>query len=89
MQYEEKEESECGSEGAEDELPGMELKTKKDIKKVVKQQATKQVQKSKAFQIKNKMEQLKMKKKALRLKKQRLKTRNKSKKAKHKKRNHN
>lgn len=41
-----------------------ELRTKKEINKVIRRQSTKDVQKSKAFKIKNRMEQQKNKKKA-------------------------
>lgn len=43
----------------------MELKSAKDIKKVIKKQATKQVKKSKVYQLKNKIEKQKNKKKSL------------------------
>ncbi|VEN44262.1 unnamed protein product [Callosobruchus maculatus] len=71
-----------------DKVPGMELKrryndgkikphapqilSKKDIKKVVKQEATKSVKKSKVFQRKNKLEKQKAKKKSLQLKREKL-----------------
>lgn len=73
------------SEGEEeDEVPGMELKPKvvkkneekkvfrsdRDVKKELKRQATKNVQKSKVFQKKHKMERQKQKKKSLQQKKQ-------------------
>jgi ribosomal RNA-processing protein 17 len=63
-----------------DELPGMELKTRKDVKKIIKKQATKQVQKSKAFKLKNKLERQKNKKESLKKKKKRIKTQSNSKK---------
>lgn len=74
-----------------EEVPGMELKqkpkikakteapvlsTKKDIKKLVKKAATKNVKKSKIFQMKNKMESQKMKKKSQHMKKERIKCHN-------------
>ncbi|KDR13007.1 nucleolar protein 12 [Zootermopsis nevadensis] len=62
------------------ELPGMELKTRKDVKKIIKKQATKQVQKSKAFKLKNKIERQKNKKESLKKKKKRIKTQSNSKK---------
>jgi ribosomal RNA-processing protein 17 len=63
-----------------DELPGMELKTIKDVKKIIKKQATRQVQKSKAFKLKNKLERQKNKKKDSLKKKKRIKTQSSSKK---------
>lgn len=70
----------------QDEVPGMELKRKplvktekkivkkfeseKQLKKELKKRATKNMQKSKVFQKKNKIEQQKQKKKSLRAKKQ-------------------
>lgn len=62
------------------ELPGMELKTRKDVKKIIKKQATKQVQKSKAFKLKNKIERQKNKKESLKKKKKRIKSKSNSKK---------
>lgn len=55
-----------------------ELKSKAEIKKLLKKQATKNVQKSKAFQMKNKIEKQKQKKKALQKRKIRMKIQNKS-----------
>nr|CAI5845021.1 unnamed protein product [Callosobruchus analis] len=69
-----------------DKVPGMELErkcndakkphtqilSKKDIKKAVKQEATKSVKKSKVFQRKNKLEKQKAKKKSLQLKRDKL-----------------
>lgn len=52
-----------------DELPGMELKTRRDVMKIVKKQATKQVQKSKAFKLKNKLERQNNKKESRKKKK--------------------
>ncbi|XP_046686219.1 nucleolar protein 12-like [Homalodisca vitripennis] len=52
VQYETDKEEESDSDQEENEgskLLGMELKTEKDVKKAIKHQATKQVQKSKAF----------------------------------------
>lgn len=63
-----------------DELPGMELKTRKDVKRIIKRQATKQVQQSKAFKLKNKLERQKNKKESLKKKKKRIKSQPKSKK---------
>jgi len=72
------------SEGKEyeekDELPGMELKTRKDVKRIIKRQATKQVQQSKAFKLKNKLERQKNKKESLKKKKKHIKSQPKSKK---------
>lgn len=82
MQYENKE-SEHSDEEADpqkDELPGMELKTKKDVRRIIKKQATKQVQKSKAFKLKNKLERQKNKKESLKKKKKCIKTQSKTKK---------
>lgn len=63
--------------------------TEKDIKRTLKKQATKNVKKSKVFQMKNKMEKQKQKKKSLRLKKEKQKILNKSSKGiKHKKSKH-
>jgi ribosomal RNA-processing protein 17 len=59
-------------------LPGMELKSKKDIQKIIKKQATKTVQKSRAFQTKGKIEQRKQRKKSSKLKSQRITMRAKS-----------
>lgn len=82
VQYEnEKSEHSDEEEGPQkDELPGMELKTKKDVKKIIKKQATKQVQKSKAFKLKNKLERQKNKKESLRKKKKHIKTQSKTRK---------
>ncbi|CAH0564281.1 unnamed protein product [Brassicogethes aeneus] len=94
---EEEEEIEENSKDVE-EVPGMELKKKpklkekvekrkfdseKQIKKELKKQATKNVQKSKAFQMKNKLERQKQKKKSRQMKTQRMKTREKKDKKKH------
>ncbi|XP_044731635.1 ribosomal RNA-processing protein 17 [Chrysoperla carnea] len=49
------------------------FKTEKDVKKLLKKQATKNVQKSKPFQIKHKLEKQKMKKKSLQQKRLRAK----------------
>lgn len=74
----EEEEEQCEEES---EVPGMELKPKKkteekkvfrshkDVKKELKRQATKNVQKSKVFQKKNKVERQKQKKKSVQQKK--------------------
>ncbi|XP_072397511.1 nucleolar protein 12 [Diabrotica undecimpunctata] len=79
---------------SDNEIPGMELKSKpvlskkkqqvvkkfeseKDVRKMLKKQATKNVKKSKVFQMKNKMERQKQKKKSMQLKKERLKVREK------------
>ncbi|KAL1131033.1 hypothetical protein AAG570_012270 [Ranatra chinensis] len=63
------------------EIPGMEIKTKKEIKKEIKKQATTSVKKSKVFIKKNKMEQIKQRKKALNRKKgiEKIKSKRKSK----------
>jgi len=53
------------------------LKSKKDIKKIVKKQATKNVQNSKAYQIKNRIEKHKQRRKAIQKKKLRIKEQNK------------
>ncbi|RZF43576.1 hypothetical protein LSTR_LSTR008089 [Laodelphax striatellus] len=66
----------------EDEVPGMELKTKKEINKEIKKQATLQVKKSKVFQTKNRMEQQKQRKKSLKQKMKKIKIQQKSKKGK-------
>lgn len=75
---EQEEEMQC----EESEVPGMDLKPRskseekkvfrndKDIKKALKKQATKNVQKSKVFQKKHKLERQKQKKKSLQQKKQ-------------------
>lgn len=55
-----------------------ESKTKAEIKRILKKQATKNVQKSKAFQVKNKIEKQKQKKKSLQIKKMKNKLQNKS-----------
>lgn len=57
------------------------LTTKKDIKREIRKKATKTVQKSKAFQLKNKLERQKNKKKSSKMKNQRMKLH--SKRAKH------
>jgi ribosomal RNA-processing protein 17 len=81
VQYEnEKSEQSDKKEEQKDELPGMELKTRKDVKKIIKRQATKQVQKSKAFKLKNKLERQKNKKESLKKKKRQIKAQSKSKK---------
>ena len=82
VQYENEksEQSDVKEDEQKDELPGMELKTKKDVKKIIKRQATKQVQKSKAFKLKNKLEKQKNKKESLKKKKKRIKSQSKSKK---------
>lgn len=85
------EESEDEASAEVENVPGMEIKqkpkkvkeekvtkmfkTEKDVKKALKKQATKNVQKSKAFQMKNKMERQKNKKKSMRQKKERFKVR--------------
>lgn len=51
------------------------FKTEKDVKRILKKQATKNVQKSKPFQMKNKMERQKQKKKSFKEKKERIKFR--------------
>ncbi|XP_019870994.2 nucleolar protein 12 [Aethina tumida] len=76
-----------------EEIPGMELKSKSkqklkvvkekfesqlQIKRTLKKQATKNVQKSKVFQMKNKLERQKQKKKSMQMKKQRMKIREKN-----------
>lgn len=91
VEYDNEEEEEEDGDGVDsekvDEIPGMQMKTKKEIKKVIKKQATKQVKKSKAFQAKNKIERFKNKRKSLREKKRRLKLQKHSKKNKHKQQN--
>lgn len=71
----------------DEEVPGMEIKpkkrnfvqpnhkfeTEKDVKKLLKKEATKKVQKSKVFQMKNKLETQKQRKKSNQMKKQRIK----------------
>ncbi|PSN34067.1 hypothetical protein C0J52_12821 [Blattella germanica] len=75
-----------GEDGSvKEELPGMEINSKKDIKKIVKKEATKQVQKSKVFKLKNKLERQKNKKEARKVKNKRIKTQSKSKKQRKKK----
>lgn len=64
------------AEAAEAEVKG-EFKTERDIKKVLKKQATKNVKKSKVFQMKNKIESRKQKKKSLQMKRERIKLQNK------------
>lgn len=54
-----------------------EFKTERDVKKVLKKQATRNVKKSKVFQMKNKIESRKQKKKSMQLKKERIKVQNK------------
>lgn len=51
----------------------MTFDSEKDIKKTLKKQATKNVQKSKVFQLKNKLEQKKQRKKSMKIKKQKIK----------------
>lgn len=92
VKYESDEETEVTAENKNEDVPGMELKQKvkkqakeeketfqsqKDVKKALKKQATKNVQKSKVFQLKYKIEQRKQRKKSLQQKKQRLKFHNK------------
>lgn len=93
VKYESDEEAEVKEEIDEEYIPGMELKqrvttkeikqekknfgSQKDVKKALKKQATKNVQKSKVFQLKNKIEQQKQRKKSLQQKKERLKFRSK------------
>lgn len=83
-------EEESENEETEESVPGMELKekttknkkeniefeTEKQLKRALKKQATKNVQKSKAFQMKNKVERQKQKKKSFKEKKERIKIRN-------------
>ncbi|XP_063917182.1 nucleolar protein 12 [Zophobas morio] len=70
----------------EEEVPGMgltntkkdkkeiqEFDTERDVKRLLKKEATKKVKKSKVFQMKNKIEKEKQKKKSLQMKKQRMK----------------
>lgn len=82
VQYENEksEQSDEKEDEQKDELPGMELKTKKDVKRIIKRQATKQVQKSKAFKLKNKLERQRNKKESLKKKKKRIQSQSKSKK---------
>jgi ribosomal RNA-processing protein 17 len=81
VQYEdENEHSDEKEDPQKDELPGMELKTRKDVKKIIKKEATKQVQKSKAFKLKNKLERQKNKKESLKKRKKRIKIQSKSRK---------
>lgn len=54
-----------------DELTRLKLKTPKDVKKILKKNAKKQVQKSKTFKLKNKLERQKNKKESLKKKKKR------------------
>lgn len=93
VKYEsDEEETHVKKEIEDEDIPGMELKqkvkqkvkaeekkfaTQKEVKKALKKQATKNVQKSKVFQLKNKMEQRKQRKKSLQQKKQRIKFRSK------------
>ncbi|XP_026752397.2 nucleolar protein 12 [Galleria mellonella] len=59
--------SDVGSEPEEsdtEETQDNKLKTKKEVKRLLKKQATKKVQKSKVFQMKNKLERVKNKKKS-------------------------
>ncbi|RZC32906.1 nucleolar protein 12 [Asbolus verrucosus] len=91
------EKSDCEDEETE-EIPGMELTERKkrekvaeqkfnserDVKRLLKKEATKKVKKSKVFQMKNKIEKQKQKKKSMQLKKQRIKLKEKkSKKIRH------
>lgn len=78
----------------EEEVPGMELSVKKkkkteektkfdserDVKRLLKKEATAKVKKSKVFQMKNKMESRKQKKKSMQDKKQRMKLKEKKRK---------
>lgn len=86
VKYETNEEPDVDIKQEEEEIPGMGLKIKKekpemkqefesqlDVKKTLKKQATRNVKKSKVFQLKNKMERQKQKKKSLQQKKQRQK----------------
>ncbi|XP_047109250.1 ribosomal RNA-processing protein 17 [Schistocerca piceifrons] len=88
VEYDNEEDEEEDEDGVNnktvDDIPGMQMKTKKEIKKAIKKQATKQVKKSKAFQVKSKIERFKNKRKSLQEKKRRLKLQNRSKKNKHK-----
>ncbi|XP_067006129.1 nucleolar protein 12 [Anabrus simplex] len=85
----EEEDRESDEEKEGNEVPGMVLKTPRDVKKVLKKQATKQVQKSKAFQMKNKLEQRKNKKKSLKVKKLRMKVQSNCKRSKQGKKHRN
>lgn len=58
----------------ESELLGMELKSQKDVKKAIKHKATKQVQKSKAFQIQQRLLKKNQMKKSHKNKHERVKT---------------
>lgn len=81
VQYENEKSEQCEEKDEQkDELPGMELKTRKDVKKMIKRQATKQVQQSKAFKLKNKLERQKNKKESLKKKKRQIKSQSRSKK---------
>ncbi|KAK3929319.1 Nucleolar protein 12 [Frankliniella fusca] len=64
------------------ETKSSELKSAKDIKRVIKLQATKQVKKSKVYQLKNKIEKMKQKKKSLQQKKRNAKVKESGKKGK-------
>uniref|UniRef100_A0A1B6KDK6 Nucleolar protein 12 n=1 Tax=Graphocephala atropunctata TaxID=36148 RepID=A0A1B6KDK6_9HEMI len=79
VQYETDKEGGSDSDKEEEEgesnLLGMELKSEKDVKKAIKQQATKQVQKSKAFQTKQRIEKKKQMKKSSKNKHERVKAR--------------
>ena len=57
----------------------MDLKTRKDVKRIVKKEATKQVKKSKVFKMKNKLERQKNKKEALKKRNKCIKLQSKSK----------
>lgn len=87
-EHEEIDQTNSDDDDEEEQMPGMELKEKitpkqkqekpqyssqKEIKKVLKKQATKNIKKSKVFQRKNKMEQLKQKKKSSMKKKEQMK----------------
>lgn len=89
--YDEPEDDEVEEEEDKTEIPGMEVnkkevkkeekkvpefKTEKDVKKALKKQATKNIQKSKAFQMKNKIERQKQKKESFKKRKDRMKIRN-------------
>lgn len=58
------------------------LKSAKDVKRVIKKEATKQVKKSKVFQLKNKIEKLKNRKKSMQQKKRKGKVKESGKKGK-------
>lgn len=67
----------------EDSVVKQKFESEREVKRLLKKEATKKVKKSKVFQMKNKVEKQKQKKKSMQMKRQRLKVRDKNSRKKH------